>query len=34
MLVEVCFVGSEKDHRIYDVEKTAKAIAEGIIASL
>lgn len=34
MLIEVCFVGSDKDHKIYDVEKTAKAIAEGIIASL
>lgn len=34
MLVEVCFVGSEKDKRIYNVEKSAKAIAEGILASI
>lgn len=34
MLVEVCFVGSEKDKKIYDVEKVAKAIADGITASL
>lgn len=34
MLVEVCFIGSDKDRKVYDVEKTAKAIAEGIIASL
>lgn len=34
ILVEVCFVGSEKDKRIYDVDKVAKAIADGITSSL